>query len=404
MTSEAESVTDLVLAPIVDGVEIVSDNAPTTELAQLASEGLDQNPAEVYLSARLKSRDSRRTMRSTLNALAALLGVRAVYDKGHDVRYRYVPWGSLRYQHTQALMAALNEPIIPLTPPGQKPRLPYRMAPTTANKYRAALLGVLKECRRLRLMTADEYMAASDLPRFKGKRIKKGRQIQMGELMALLQACASDPGPLGRRDQAMIAVLYCTGVRRSELSAFDVEDYDPETHTLHVRAGKGNQDRIVYVVGGAITALEVWIAVRNSALAAEERDDEEHPLFVSFRKGGKLTTNRLPAESVADALIARVEQAATNPLAPHDFRRTFISDLLEAGEDIAVVSQLAGHSSTDITAGYDRRGEKAKQKAMSKVHVPTIAPRGGAQPARAARRRASSRAAHPADEHAEESV
>jgi integrase len=127
-------------------------------------------------------------------------------------------------------------------------------------------------------------------------------------------------------------------------------------------------------------------------------------LFDSFRTGGKLTTNRLPAESVADALIARVEQAATNPLAPHDFRRTFISDLLEAGEDIAVVSQLAGHSSTDITAGYDRRGEKAKQKAMSKVHVPTIAPRGGAQPARAARRRASSRAAHPADEHAEESV
>lgn len=75
-------------------------------------------------------------------------------------------------------------------------------------------------------------------------------------------------------------------------------------------------------------------------------------------------------QGVLRALQRRGEQAGVAPFSPHDLRRTFISDLLDAGADIVTVSQLAGHASPSTTSRYDRRGEEAKLRAIDLLNVP----------------------------------
>ena len=67
--------------------------------------------------------------------------------------------------------------------------------------------------------------------------------------------------------------------------------------------------------------------------------------------------------------IAR--RAGVSDFTPHDLRRTAGSDMLDAGADLAVVADILGHSSVDVTRrSYDRRGERAARKAASLVNFP----------------------------------
>jgi site-specific recombinase XerD len=313
-------------------------HVPTANLTVAATVPADQQPALVYLAGLAPG--SRRTMRQALDVIAALL-------TAHACDHRTLPWSALRFQHVQAVRTALMA----------------RYSAATANKMLSALRQTLRMAWRLGELTADEYQRVADIRPVGGEQpdAAAGRALAYGEWIALFAVCAADAGPAGVRDAALLALLKVCGLRRAEVAALRREDYDPATGTLLVQ-GKRNKTRSVPIEdGGAKDALADWLAIRGEWAGA---------LFVRIRKGGQVTQQGLTDQGIYHILKTRSRQAQTAQFTPHDLRRTFAGDLLDAGVDLSTVQQLMGHANANTTAGYDRRGEHAKRSAVKKLHVP----------------------------------
>jgi site-specific recombinase XerD len=296
---------------------------------------LTLHPAEVYLAS--LGAGSRRTMRSALNAIASLL-TNGTGDA------QTLNWAALRYQHTAAVRSALMD----------------KYSPAMANKMLCALRRTLTEARRLELMSASDCARAVDIPSVRGSSLLRGRSLSAGEIAALMEAICADATNTGARDGALLSLL-AIGLRRAEVVKLDSSDLHPRTRALTVRGAKGKKDRLNYLPEGGMRAVKDWLKVRGS---------EPGPLLYPLTKAKRIIKRRMSEQGVMAVLQRRAEQVGIAPFSPHDLRRTFISDLLDAGVDLVTVSHLAGHASPATTSRYDRRGEAAKKRAIDLLDIP----------------------------------
>lgn len=301
---------------------------------------LDHNPAAVYLAS-LSSQRSRRVMEHALRVIMSLL-------TGQDAATANVlamNWAAIRYPHAAAIRSRLLE----------------MYAPATANRTLSALRGVLKEAWRLGQMTAEEFARATDVKNIQSYTLPAGRELSTEEIAALVASCQADRTPAGMRDAAVIGILYTCGLRREEIVNLNLNDYDDETGRMNIRSGKGRKGRTVYVTGGAARALDSWLYLRGTF---------DGPLVLAVLKNGRIMSHRLTAQAIYNLVKKRAALAGIADFSPHDFRRTFVGDMLDQGVDIATVANIAGHTSVDTTRRYDRRPEETKKIASRVLKFP----------------------------------
>lgn len=329
----------------------------TTQIATIDNAGLvitdkpdlSTHPAAVYLASLAKG--SVPAQRSALTKIAEIVGV-MFFDKNGKPHgdIQSLNWGGLRYQHVQFIRARLQE----------------RYSAATANRLLTALRCVLREAWRLGYIPEDDYRKLADIEAIRGSKDDTedelmGRALTIGELTAIIGSCATDETLAGVRDAAIIALGYGLGLRRAEVAKLQLSHYNREKSTIVVRSGKGNKSRTLPIDNGARDALEDWIEIRGS---------EAGPMFYGVNRGGNVSSRRLNVRAVDELFEKRAAQANISDAHFHDLRRTFISDLLDKGVDVATVAKLAGHSDPRTTLRYDRRKMETRRKAVRTLHVP----------------------------------
>ena len=167
--------------------------------------------------------------------------------------------------------------------------------------------------------------------------------ITVNEVTALLSAAATAETPEARRNEAMLEILYASGMRVSELVSLDLEDADLEQGWVRC-LGKGAKERLVPVHRTAVDALARYL---RSA----------RPLMASRRSGRAVFLNkrgdRLTRQGFWLILKGVAQRAGLNGrITPHTLRHSFATHLLQGGASLRHVQELLGHASIRTTQVY----------------------------------------------------
>jgi integrase/recombinase XerC len=191
----------------------------------------------------------------------------------------------------------------------------------------------------------------------------KGRRI-LPSVLTPAQAAAMleelrEPGPVGVRDQAVLELLYATGMRVGELTGLDVDDIDWERRVVRV-LGKGNKQRTVPFGTPAARAVETWLRVGRPVLATTRSGPA---LFLGVRGA------RLDPRAVRSLVHDRLAGVSGAPdLGPHGLRHSAATHLLERGADLRSVQELLGHATLTTTQIYTHVSAERLKATYERAH------------------------------------
>ncbi len=217
-----------------------------------------------------------------------------------------------------------------------------RLAPATINRKLAALKSLVS-------YAAECGKCHYTLTNVKSEKLKPYRDtsgISSDAFKRMLDAVDIDTLK-GKRDYAILLLLWGNALRRSEVVQTNIGDFDPETRTLRIYGkGRAGQAETVKLGKGALSALGDWLNARGDC-------DPNQPLFIAIHKsyyGHRLITHSLWKLVRKYALAAGI----TKPMSPHRIRHSSITAALDAtGGDVRAVQKLSRHSNLNTLMIYD---------------------------------------------------
>jgi integrase/recombinase XerC len=184
-------------------------------------------------------------------------------------------------------------------------------------------------------------------------------QAEAAELMtAMLQRAGEDETAVGRRDVAVLEILYAGGLRVAELCGLDLTSPDRARGLLRV-LGKGDKERAVPIGRPAERALDQWLARRGELVTPASG-----PALFLGRRGARIdprVVRRLVHRSLG--LVAGAPD-----LGPHGLRHAMATHLLEGGADLRSVQEILGHASVATTQIYTHVTTERLRAAFAQAH------------------------------------
>ena len=168
---------------------------------------------------------------------------------------------------------------------------------------------------------------------------------------------------LGKRDRAMLELMYATGVRVAELTTLNLPDVDFKNQLVRV-TGKRRKQRIVPFGDPAGVAIRNYLEVRDKFLLnapISKRDDEA--LFLNYQ-GTRITTRSVGRMVEKYILIC----AGMHNISPHALRHSFATHLLDSGADLRDIQELLGHARLSTTQVYTHVSMEKLIQVYDKAH------------------------------------
>jgi site-specific recombinase XerD len=165
--------------------------------------------------------------------------------------------------------------------------------------------------------------------------------------------------PEGKRDRAILELLYASGLRVSELTSLDLEDLNLETKEVRV-IGKGAKERIVLIGNPATEAITDYLNTSRKTLG---KGRNNNALFIT-RFGERIIDRRVQKLIIKYGNLIRLEKK----IHPHVLRHTFATHMLDGGADLRVVQELLGHADLSSTQIYTHVTKQQAKKIYLTAH------------------------------------
>lgn len=294
------------------------------------------SPAAAYLLS-LQSDKSKVTMESTLNLVAGILKCSSWKD---------VSWNDLKRDHVHAIMATLAK---------------QGLAPSTRNRYLAAIKGVMREAWRSGAISGDTYHRIQDVSSVKGTRLgRKGRVIPKADIYRLLDRSSENSDTiLNVRNRAIVALMLTSGLRKSEICQLKTDDVNLDSREM-VIVGKGDKEALLPMQPTAIPHIQYWLELKGCYTEF---------MFNPLTRSGRAKDKALTDSGVSHVLREAADMAGVDRFAPHDTRRTYATSLFSAGLDAHKVRELMRHSRLETTQLYNIRDQRELKDALASVNI-----------------------------------
>jgi integrase/recombinase XerD len=167
----------------------------------------------------------------------------------------------------------------------------------------------------------------------------------------------------GRRDATLLATLYDTGARVSEIAGLSARGIRLRNPAIASLTGKGSKTRHVPLDGGTVTLLAAYLAEHR----LNEPGREDHPVFFNqhrarLSRGGIAWIIRKYQAQIGDPVLAGVT------ISPHVLRHSKAMHLYEAGVPLPYIRDILGHVELSTTEIYARASTEAKRKALEAAY------------------------------------